>query len=122
MQQMATCPNCGSQNASNQQFCVSCGAHLGGTARPVSHVPIVTGVSTPAPMMANMMAQQPMMTASLPAAPRQSSIVDIKPTWTLAWGLFWRMICLMLFTGGLIFLVYMLIRMILGYTSVFGTL
>jgi hypothetical protein len=74
-------------------------------------------------MMANVMSPQPMMTASLPAAPRQSSSpMDIRPTWTLAWGLFWRMVCLMLFTGGLIFLIYMLVRMILGYQSVFGTL
>ena len=115
MQQMVTCPNCGSQNAGNQQFCVSCGAHLGAAARQ-SHVPIVTGVAASSPMVP----PQQLMAATLPAAPRQSSQVDVKPTWTLAWGLFWRMICLMLFTGGLIFLVYMLVRMILGYQSVFG--
>ncbi|MCX6007832.1 MAG: zinc ribbon domain-containing protein [Chloroflexi bacterium] len=122
MQQMATCTNCGSQNAANQQFCVSCGAHLGGTARPVSHVPIITGVAASTPMMGSVVTQQPLFTASLPAAPRQTSQVDVKPTWGLAWGLFWRMLCLMLFMGGLIFLIYMLARMAMGYSSVFGVL
>jgi hypothetical protein len=116
MQQMVTCPNCGSQNASNQQFCVSCGGHLGVATRPLSHVPIVTGVAAPSPMMTGVVAAQPMMTG-LSESSRQ---MDVKPTWALAWGLFWRMICLSLFVGGLIFLVYMLVRMILGYGSVFG--
>ena len=117
---MATCPNCGSQNAANQQFCVSCGAHLGGTARPVSHVPIVTGVAAPATMVGTVVTPQPLITANLPAAPRQTAQADVKPTWGLAWGLFWRTICLMLFTGGVIFLIYMLVRMVMGYNSVFG--
>jgi hypothetical protein len=116
MQQMAACPNCGSQNAANQQFCVSCGAHLGAPARQLSHVPIVTGVAAPAQVMS----QQPMMAATLSAAPQQSANVYVKPTWALAWGLLWRMLCLDLFIGGLLFLIYMLVRMILGYTSVFG--
>jgi hypothetical protein len=120
MQQMVTCPNCGSQNAASQQFCVSCGGHLGGAARPVSHVPIVTGVAAPAPMMAGMVTPQSMVAQQLPAASHQTAQVDIKPTWGLAWGLFWRTLCLMLFTTGVIFLVYMLVRMVLGFHSVFG--
>jgi hypothetical protein len=120
MQQMATCPNCGSQNAANQQFCVSCGAHLGGTGRPVSHVPIVTGVAAPATMMGTAVTPQPLMTANLPAAPRQTAQADVRPTWGLAWGLFWRTVCLILFTGGVFFLIYMLVRMAMGYNSVFG--
>ncbi|MBN1375039.1 MAG: zinc ribbon domain-containing protein [Dehalococcoidia bacterium] len=116
MQQMATCPNCGSQNAANQQFCVSCGAHLGNTSRPVSHVPIVTGVAAPSPVAGT---TQSLVTPSLPAVPRNMGQVDVKPTWGLAWGLFWRMLFLMLFFGGVLFLIYMLVRMSLGYTSVF---
>jgi hypothetical protein len=122
MQQMATCTNCGSQNAANQQFCVYCGAHLGGVARPVSHMPIVTGVATPASMMGGVVTPQQLITASLPAAPRQTAQVDVKPTWGLAWGLFWRMLFLTLFMGGVIFLIYMLARMAMGYSSVFGVL
>ena len=119
MQQMVTCPNCGSQNAANQQFCVSCGGHLGGATRPVSHVPIVTGVATPAAMMTGV-AQQPMGTQPMPAPSQRVGPADVKPTWGLAWGLFWRTVCLMLFTGGVLFLIYMLVRVALGYNSVFG--
>lgn len=120
MQQMVTCQNCGSQNAANQQFCVSCGAHLGAVPRPVSHVPIVTGLAAPAPMMTGAVIPQPMVARPLAAASQQASQVDVKPTWGLAWGLFWRALCLTLFTGGLLFLIYMLVRMALGYTSLFG--
>ncbi|MGA2368245.1 MAG: zinc ribbon domain-containing protein [Dehalococcoidia bacterium] len=111
MQQMVTCPNCGSQNAANQQFCVSCGANLGTSGRP--HVPVVTGIAAPV--------AQPMMTPNLPPAVQSEKQVDIKPTWALAWGLFWRTLCLLLFTGGLMFLLYMVARMVLGYNSVFGS-
>jgi hypothetical protein len=119
-QQMITCPNCGSQNASNQQFCVSCGAHLGNTnIRPaVSHVPIVTGVASPAVLPA--MTQQPIMNQALPVMRQQVEQIDIKPTWGLAWGLLWRTIFLMLFLGGILFLGYMLARLALGYNSIFG--
>jgi hypothetical protein len=120
MQQMLTCSNCGSQNAANQQFCVSCGAHLGNPIRQ-PHVPIVTGVVTTSPMMGNVMQAQPMATQVLPPAPRQTAQLEVKPTWGLAWGLFWRGFFLLLFVGAIAFLVYMLVRMILGYNSVFGT-
>lgn len=115
---MATCPNCGTQNAANQQFCVSCGAHLGGLQRTMSHVPIVTGVA-PAPVMApTMMPAQSM--APGPATAGQPKQVEIRPTWGLAWGLFWRMFFLWLFFMGIVFLCYMVVRMALGYTTVFG--
>jgi hypothetical protein len=65
---------------------------------------------------------QQLVTASLPAAPRQTVQVDVKPTWGLAWGLFWRMLFLTLFMGWVIFLIYMLARMAMGYSSVFGVL
>ena len=116
MQQMVTCPNCGSQNAANQQFCVSCGANLGTTSRP--HVPVVTGIATPVPGAG--VVTQPMMTPVLPPPVISDRQVEVKPTWALAWGLFWRTLCLLLFTGGLLFLLYMVVRMVLGYNSVFG--
>jgi len=121
MQQMATCPNCGSQNAANQQFCVQCGAHLGGPSRSVSHVPIVTGIAASTPVVGNVMPPQSLMTANLPAAPRNmGQVVEVRPTWSLAWGIFWRTLFLWLFMGGVFFLIYMLARMAMGYTSVFG--
>jgi hypothetical protein len=119
MQQMVTCPNCGSQNAANQQFCISCGAHLGNTGRPVSHVPIVTGVAAQAVPGAGVVTPQPMV-STLPALHATSRQADVRATWGLAWGLFWRTLCLWLFLGGIAFLIYMLVRMILGYNSVFG--
>jgi len=109
MQQTVTCPNCGSQNAANQQFCVSCGAHLAGPGRTPPHVPIVTGIAPPAQVV------MPVVTAAQPQRP-----VDVKPTWGLAWGLFWRMLFLWLFVMGAIFLGYMIIRLALGYTTVFS--
>jgi hypothetical protein len=119
MQQMVSCPNCGSQNAANQQFCVSCGAHLIGSSRQTSHVPIVTAVAVP-PLSGATMAPQNQVLQALPAVSAQSRQVDVKPTWGLAWGLFWRTICILVLIGLLGFLGYMLVRMALGYTSVFG--
>lgn len=115
MQQTVICPNCGSQNAANQQFCVSCGAHLANTQRPASHVPIVTGVVNPAPVVAPV---QPIMGGTVLSPSTQQ--VEVKPTWGLAWGLFWRMLFLYILMGGVIFLGYMLVRLILGYNDVFG--
>ncbi len=121
MQQMVTCQNCGSQNAANQQFCVSCGAHLGAAQRPMPHVPIVTGIAAPAPMMTAMAMPQQVVTPVVAPDPVHHRQVDVKPTWGLAWGLFWRMLCLWIFISGIIFLGYMLLRLALGYTSVFGS-
>lgn len=115
MQQMVTCPNCGSQNAANQQFCVSCGAHLGSPQRQVSHMPIVTGVAAPQAVMA----PAPLIAPVVTTTAEQSKQVEIKPTWGLAWGLFWRMLFLWLFIFGIMFLCYMVVRLVLGYTTVF---
>jgi hypothetical protein len=119
MQQTVICPNCGSQNAANQQFCVSCGAHLANSQRPASHVPIVTGVANPAPAMTGMPVQ-PAMTGMVPQPSYQQGQVDVKPTWGLAWGLFWRMFFIYILMGGVIFLVYMLVRLVMGYNDVLG--
>ena len=50
----------------------------------------------------------------------QQGPVEVKPTWGLAWGLFWRIIFIELLMGCAIFLVYMIIRLVLGYDDVFG--
>lgn len=121
MQQMVACQNCGSQNAANQQFCVSCGAHLGAVQRPAAHVPIVTGIATAPPAAAPLvMAQLPAVTPVAAPDPVHHRQVEVKPTMGLAWGLFWRMLCLWIFTLGIVFLGYMLVRLLLGYTSLFG--
>ena len=121
MQQTVACQNCGSQNAANQQFCVSCGAHLGAPQRTMPHVPIVTGIAAPPPLMTGMALPQQGVTPMVAPDPVHHKHVDVKPTWGLAWGLFWRMLCLAIFMAGVIFLGYMLVRLALGYTSVFGT-
>ncbi len=121
MQQMVTCQNCGSQNAANQQFCVSCGAHLGGGQRQIPHMPIVTGIAAPASMVTGMTMPQQAVTPAVAPDAHHHRQLDVKPTWGLAWGLFWRMLCLWIFLSGAIFLGYMLVRLALGYTSVFGS-
>ena len=119
MQQVATCPNCGAQNIAGQQFCISCGAHLANVPRPMSHVPIVTGVATNTPFVTGVVSPHPspMMTPGLPAASQQQQRIEISPSWGLAWGLFWRMFFLWLFMMGLIFLIYVVVRLLLGYTT-----
>jgi hypothetical protein len=121
MQQMVTCQNCGSQNAANQQFCVSCGAHLGGNQRQIPHMPIVTGIAAPGPLVTGMALPQQVVTPAVAPDTHHHRQLDVKPTWGLAWGLFWRMLCLWIFLSGAIFLGYMLVRLALGYTSVFGS-
>jgi len=121
MQQTAICPNCGSQNAANQQFCVSCGAHLATSQRPASHVPIVTGVANHSPGVTGMPVQSAFSGTLMPSAPlAQQGQVEVKPTWGLAWGLFWRMLFIYIILGGGVLLIYMLVRLILGYNDVFG--
>jgi len=121
MQQMVLCQNCGSQNTANQQFCVSCGAHLGAVQRQMPHMPIVTGFVAPAPMMTNVVAPQPVISPVVTPDIVHHRQVDVKPTWGLAWGLLWRILCLDVLISGILFLGYMLVRLALGYTSVFGT-
>jgi hypothetical protein len=110
MQQSVTCPNCGNQNTANQQFCVSCGAHLGSAPRTMPHIPIVTGVAAPTQVV----------TPIITPAPQAQKPVEVKPTWGLAWGLFWRMLFLWVFLLGICFLGYMIVRLAQGFTTVFG--
>ncbi len=119
-QQMLPCPNCGAQNAASQQFCISCGAHLGPQVK-APHVPIVTGIAAaPAPAVGIPTVPQAMVTPVLPPPVQSVDNITVKPTWSLAWGLLWRILILEVFLAGIGFLIYMLVRMILGYNSVFG--
>ncbi len=117
MQQTVVCPNCGSQNSAGQQFCVSCGAHLPNQQGPASHTPIVTGVINPAQVAPPV---QPIVPGMGLMSVVQQGPVEVKPTWGLAWGLFWRMIIINLLLGGTLFLAYMIVRLALGYNDVFG--
>jgi len=36
---------------------------------------------------------------------KESEKVEIKPTWGLAWGLFWRILLISLAVGGIIYLI-----------------
>lgn len=121
MQQMVACPNCGSQNVANQQFCVSCGSHLANTQQAVSHTPIVTGIANPSPVVTGLPVK-PVVTGAVMSSSvqQQQRFVEVKPTWGLAWGLFWRMIFLSGLVSVVVLLGYMVVRLILGYNDVLG--
>ena len=75
----------------------------------------ITPVLAPAQQVPAAPAQQ------VPAAPPQqapakvvnpvvpSQKVEVKPTWGLAWGLWWRMVVLGLLIGGLIYLILIVV-------------
>ncbi|MBM3155368.1 MAG: zinc ribbon domain-containing protein [Chloroflexi bacterium] len=85
--QEISCPACGSKNPADRHFCGVCGASLtppvqtAKAAEPVATQPVQPMVSTPA-----------------------HSEVAVRPTWGLAWGLFWRIALLWLLFGGIIYL------------------
>jgi hypothetical protein len=55
-----------------------------------------------------------------PIAPRQH--VDVKPTWGLAWGLWWRMAVLGLLVGGIIYLIVAIVMVLaFNYQLPFGS-
>lgn len=93
-QQTIACPNCGAQNPAGQEFCGACGARLAGVTQPVP----TRGVSS--------------------LASRQQ--IEVKPTWELAWGLFWRMALLGLFVMGTVYLIAMIVMLALGFTYPIG--
>jgi len=86
--QEISCPACGSKNPADRHFCGVCGASLtppvqaAKAAEPVAIQPVQPMVSTPA-----------------------HSEVAVRPTWGLAWGLFWRIALLWLLFGGIVYLV-----------------
>lgn len=103
-QQAFRCPNCGSQNVAGQKFCGTCGARL---AAPAQQVTAVWGQETPTKVVAQ----------SIP-----SQQVEVKPTWGLAWGLWWRMAVLGLLIGGTIYLIVALVLVLaFNYKFPFGS-
>lgn len=92
-----SCPSCGAQNLAGQQFCGTCGSKLVVEARQT----------------ASGAAQQPTTGEVGTAAPRQP--VEVKPTWGLAWGLWWRMGLLGLLVGGVLYLIALIVMLALGF-------
>jgi hypothetical protein len=91
------CPSCGFQNPAGQQFCGACGAKLAGEGEPEvvsERQPEVVRVVEPV------------------ASPRQA---EVKPTWGLAWGLYWRMMLLGLLIGGAAYLIFAIVWLALGH-------
>jgi DNA-directed RNA polymerase subunit M/transcription elongation factor TFIIS len=103
-QQKIKCPKCGSENLAGQQFCGNCGGALVAAAQqapatPVQQTPAVPSQEAPAKVVSHVI-------------PRQQ--VETRPTWGLAWGLWWRMALLGLFIGGVIYLIVAIV-MVLGF-------
>ncbi|HIE17177.1 MAG TPA: zinc ribbon domain-containing protein [Dehalococcoidia bacterium] len=92
-----SCPSCGAQNLAGQQFCGTCGSKLAVQARQI----------------ASDAAQQPTARIVGTAAPRQP--IEVKPTWGLAWGLWWRMLLLGLLVGGALYLIVLVVMLALGF-------
>jgi len=111
-QPMIKCPNCGVQNLAGQQFCGNCGTKLAAVAQQAP--------TAPTPQMPADMTQEAPPTAMRPVTPRQQ--FEVKPTWGLAWGLWWRMAILGLLIGGIAYLIVVIV-MVLGfnYKLPFGT-
>jgi predicted RNA-binding Zn-ribbon protein involved in translation (DUF1610 family) len=102
-QQKIKCPNCGSQNLAGQQFCGNCGAALVAVAQ---QAPAAPPQETPAKVVS-------------PVIPRQQ--VEVKPTWGLAWGLWWRMALLGLLIGGILYLIVAIVMVLaFNYKLPFG--
>jgi len=99
------CPKCGFQNLVGQQFCGSCGSSLTATVQQVPTAPAQTQGA-------------PTKVASSVAL-RQG--VEVRPTWGLAWGLWWRMLVLGLLIGGIFYLIVAIVMVLaFNYKLPFG--
>ncbi|HEX76317.1 MAG TPA: zinc ribbon domain-containing protein [Dehalococcoidia bacterium] len=90
MEQKTTCPKCSSQNPVGQQFCGACGAKLADEM------------------------QQDLNKVMGQLVKRYQ--IKVKPTWDLAWGLYWRMLLLGLLVAGTLYFIAMIIVLALGLT------
>ncbi len=115
------CPNCGTQNAVGQPFCGNCGTKLVATAtqqvavRPAQQAPAVVTQqvpSAPAQQVPAVVPQETPARVARPAAPEQR--VTTKPTWGLAWGLWWRWLILTVLIGAVVYLLIVIV-MVLGF-------
>jgi len=126
-QQKIKCPNCGFQNLPGQQFCGSCGAKLIAVAQPASTVPTQQVSTVPTQQVSNITtheaptvpAQKVPTKVVKPVVPDQQ--VDVKPTWGLAWGLWWRMVVLGLLIGGIVYFAVVVVMVLaFNYKLPFG--
>jgi hypothetical protein len=110
-QQKIKCPKCGLENLAGQQFCGNCGAALVAVAQQVPAAPVQqTSVAS---------SQEASAKVASPVVPRQQ--VEVKPTWSLAWGLLWRMVVLELLIGGIIYLIVAVVMVLaFNYELPFG--
>ena len=118
-QQKIKCPNCGFMNLPGQQFCGSCGARLVAVVHQAPSVPAQQ--AAPSQPVATMPAQE-MTTVPAPQLPAkavkpiiQRQHVDLRPTWGLAWGLLWRMLLLGLLIVGVIYAIFVIAMIALGF-------
>jgi DNA-directed RNA polymerase subunit RPC12/RpoP len=87
--QEISCPTCGSKNPADRHFCGVCGASL-------------------APPVAVAQVAAPVVTKPAASTPGE---VAVRPTWGLAWGLFWRIALLWLLFGGIAYLILYLLML-----------
>ncbi|MCK4722208.1 MAG: zinc ribbon domain-containing protein [Dehalococcoidia bacterium] len=129
MEQKVNCPSCGSVNNVGQQFCGACGTKLAGEREQevvsVSQPEVVSErqpevvserqpevVSQRQPEVVSERQQNVVRVVESLASPRQA---DVKPTWGLAWGLYWRMALLSLLIGGAVYLIFAIVWLALGF-------
>jgi len=113
VQQKIQCPKCGFQNIAGQQFCGSCGAGLAvavqqAPAAQIQQAPTAPVQQTPAVPAT----QQAVAKVTKSVVTREQ--VAVKPTWGLAWGLWWRWFLLSLLIGGIIYLIAFVVILALG--------
>ncbi len=132
------CPGCGFENPTGQQFCGACGTKLAGEREQevvsVSQPEVVSErepevvserepevvserepevVSERQPEVVSERQQNVVRVVESLASPRQA---DVKPTWGLAWGLYWRMALLSLLIGGAVYLIVVILMLAFGFT------
>jgi len=123
-QQKVKCPNCGFMNLPGQQFCGSCGARLVAVvhqptttpAQPASTAPAQQISTTPTQEVPAVPTQQVPPKAVKPAFPRQ----QVKATWGLAWGLWWRLLLLSILIGGFLYAIYAIVMILIFHQSFQG--
>ncbi len=112
-QQGIACPGCGFENPTGQQFCGACGTKLAGEKeQEVVSVSQPEVVSEKQPEVVSERQQNVVRVVESLASPRQA---DVKPTWGLAWGLYWRMALLSLLIGGAVYLIFAIVWLALGF-------
>jgi NMD protein affecting ribosome stability and mRNA decay len=108
--QKIKCPNCGFMNIPGQQFCGSCGARLVSVVHQAPAVSTQQVSSMPAQEVTTVPPPQMPARVTKPAVPLQQ--VDTKPTWGLAWGLWWRMLVLSILIFGVIYAVFAIVMVL----------